>query len=208
MKRATKPSVVRTMLTNVTLHSFHAKIRRVERRVRPNLWRAFHPGIAVGSNVRIGRGCRLFLDPDARLVLGDGCEVDDGTTIAVYGDGLIELGPGSFVGHHCTLAAREAIRLGPRAYLAELVSIRDHDHAVGEPPSSGRVTINRVEIGPDTWLGAKVTVLKGATVGERAVVGANAVVRGELPPLTVCVGVPARVVRSLDPVPMIRFSAT
>ena len=82
----------------VSLHSLNGVMRRVDRRVRPTAWRAFHPGIDVGSKVRIGRGCRLFLDPGARLVLGDGSEVDDGTTIAVYGDGVIELGARSSSG--------------------------------------------------------------------------------------------------------------
>ncbi len=182
----------------MSLHSINARLRCVERRVRPKVWRAVHPGIEVGDRVRIGRGCRLFLDPDARLVLGDGCEVDDGTTIAVYGGGVIELGARAFVGHHCTLAARDRLVIGPGAYLAELVSIRDHDHQVGAPPSSGRMTVQPVVVGADAWLGCKVTVLCGASVGDGTVVGANAVVRGDLPPRTVCVGVPAQVVRRSD----------
>ena len=147
--------------------------------------------------MRIGRQCRLFLDPDARLILGDGCFIDDGSTIAVYGSGRIEFGAGSFVGHHCTLAAHDLIRIGDGAFLAELVSIRDHDHAVGVPPRAGQRTVESVVIGADTWIGAKVTVLRGACVGDATVVGANSVVRGQLPAGTVCAGAPARVLREL-----------
>jgi acetyltransferase-like isoleucine patch superfamily enzyme len=140
----------------------------------------------------------LFLDHGAALVLGDRCEIDDGTTIAVYGRGRIELGARSFVGHHCTLAAHESVSIGSGAFLAELVSIRDHDHSVGLPPSSGRMTVDPVEIGVDAWIGAKATVLKGARIGVETVVGANAVVHGELPSRTVCAGIPARVIRSYE----------
>lgn len=162
--------------------------------VRARLWAISHRGIVTGSGARLGRHCRLIVDGRATLVLSEGCEVDDGTTLAVYGSGVLVLGPGSFVGHHGTLAARRSVSIGAGTYLAELVSVRDHDHAVGEPPSSGRVTIADVAIGSHAWLGAKATVLKGSTIGDGAVVGANAVVRGEVPPSSVAVGVPARVV--------------
>ena len=146
----------------------------------------------------MGRGCRLTIAPEARLVLKDGCAIDDGSTIAVYANGCVELGPGCFVGHHCTLAAHESITLGAGVYLAELVSIRDHDHDPDFPPSAGRVNTSPVVVGRDAWIGAKATVTRGTQIGEKTVVGANAVARGELPPWTVCVGVPARVVREIS----------
>jgi acetyltransferase-like isoleucine patch superfamily enzyme len=148
--------------------------------------------------VRIGKGVRLFLDPGATLILGGGCEVDDGTTIAVYGTGRIELGRGSFVGHRCTLAAHRSIVLGTRAFVAELVSIRDHDHLVGAAPSSGMFDISPVSIGVDAWIGSKVTITRGAHIGDGAVVGANSVVRGALPANTLSAGIPAKVIRTLD----------
>jgi acetyltransferase-like isoleucine patch superfamily enzyme len=52
-----------------------------------------------------------------------------------------------------------------------------------------------VRIGPDVWLGTKVSVLRGVTIGHGCVVAANAVVNQDLPPYSVAVGVPARVVR-------------
>jgi acetyltransferase-like isoleucine patch superfamily enzyme len=149
--------------------------------------------------VWVGRGCRLLVEPGGRLVLGDGCAVDDGTTLAVSSGGRLSLGEGCFVGHHATLAARESVELGAGAFLAELVSVRDHDHQVGLPPSSGAFEVAPVRIGAGAWLGAKVTVLRGARVGDRAVVGANAVVRGEVPGDAVAVGLPARVVRTASP---------
>lgn len=182
----------------MSLHAVHRRVRSVASMMRAQSWRVLHPGIEVAAGVRVGHGCRLILDPGARLVLGPGCVIDDATTIAVYADGRIDLGQGSFIGHHCTLAARRSIEIGPGTYLAELVSIRDHDHAVGARPSSGEMTVDPVTIGADVWIGAKTTVLRGSRIGEGTVVGANAVVRGDLPRRAVCAGIPARVVRMLD----------
>jgi tetrahydrodipicolinate N-succinyltransferase len=53
-----------------------------------------------------------------------------------------------------------------------------------------------VRIGPDVWLGTKVTVLRGATVGRGSVVAAHCLVNDDVPPYSVAVGVPVRVVRN------------
>ena len=171
--------------------------RVLECRVRARLWNLSR-SVDVGRAVSVGRGVRLIKDREAQLVLGERCEIDDGTTIAVYHQGRVVLGSGSFVGHHSTIAAHELVDIGAHTYLAELVSVRDHDHAVGESPSGADVSVASVIIGADSWIGAKVTVLRGARIGAQCVVGANAVVRGGIPDRTVAVGIPARVVRHLE----------
>ena len=52
------------------------------------------------------------------------------------------------------------------------------------------------KIGNDVWLASKVSVLGGATVGDHSVIGAGAVVRGDIPPRSVAVGVPAKVIKT------------
>jgi len=59
------------------------------------------------------------------------------------------------------------------------------------------VTVRPVRIGNKTWIGFGASILKGVSVGEGAVVGANAVVTRDVPPYTVVAGNPARVVRQL-----------
>lgn len=174
------------------------RTRRLDGRFRARRWALLHRNIEVGSGASVGRRCRLRLDDGARLVLGPGCEIDDGVTLAVYGRGRLDIGARAFVGHHSTLAARGLVELGEGAFLAELVSVRDHDHAVGSPPGSGEATVSPVCVGADVWLGAKVTVLRGSEVGVGTVVGAHAVVRGTLPARVVAAGVPARVLRPLE----------
>jgi maltose O-acetyltransferase len=54
---------------------------------------------------------------------------------------------------------------------------------------------SQVSIGDRCWLGARVTVLPGVTVGEGTIIGAGAVVTKDCKPGAVYVGVPARQVR-------------
>ncbi|KAJ5111615.1 hypothetical protein N7532_002150 [Penicillium argentinense] len=55
-----------------------------------------------------------------------------------------------------------------------------------------------VTIGDDCWIGAGVTILAGAHIGEGSSIGAGSVVKGEILPFSVAVGVPARVVKSMQ----------
>lgn len=54
-----------------------------------------------------------------------------------------------------------------------------------------------VTIGDDVWIGGNVTILPGVTIGDRAVIGAGAVVTGDIPADCVAAGVPARVIKKL-----------
>ena len=173
-------------------------LRSVAGRFRAKLWSWRSRRITVAHGAKIGRACRLIIEPGGRLVVGVGCEIDDGCTLAAYTGGSIELGPKSFLGHHCTIAARRHVVIGAGAFLAELVSVRDHDHDPAFPPASGMMLVGPVSIGADAWLGSKATVLRGCTIGDSAVVGANAVANRSIPANAVAVGVPARVVRD-DP---------
>ena len=52
-----------------------------------------------------------------------------------------------------------------------------------------------VAIGSDVWIRAGASVLMNAEIGEGAVVSANSLVSGRIPPFAICAGVPAQVVR-------------
>ena len=57
-----------------------------------------------------------------------------------------------------------------------------------------------VRIQSKAWVGFNVSILKGVTVGEGAVIGAGSVVTKDVPPNTIAVGNPAQVVRHLEPI--------
>ena len=96
---------------------------------------------------------------------------------------------------------QRAHRIGDDCLLAEMVSIRDHDHNFARldvPIRQQGATCAPVKIGRDVWLGAKVTVLKGVSIGDGAIIGANSVVTRDVPPRAIAVGSPARVIKMRD----------
>lgn len=178
-----------------TVSTISWSLRRRIGRLRAIALAALHRELEVGTGAVIGRRCRLILAPGAHVAVGTGAEIDDGVTLSAGPGARISIGDEAFLGHTCTIAARSSIEIGRRTYLAELVSVRDHDHDPDHPPSSAATLTSAVGIGADCWLASKVTVLRGVFVGDRTVVGAHAVVAKDLPADAVAVGIPAAVVR-------------
>jgi acetyltransferase-like isoleucine patch superfamily enzyme len=137
----------------------------------------------------------------ATVVFGSRCVLDRDMTVECFGS--LEVGSGTIFGHHCTLAARESLVIGHDCLLAEMVSVRDHDHRydldLDIPVRDQGFDCRPVRIGSNVWLGCKVTVVKGVTIGDNAVVGANSVVTRDIPANAVAVGAPARVIRYRAP---------
>jgi acetyltransferase-like isoleucine patch superfamily enzyme len=82
--------------------------------------------------------------------------------------------------------------------IGEYTSIRDQDHRTDSPGptrEAGYITAP-VRIGTDAWIGRGCAVLKGVTIGDRAVIGANSIVTRDVPADEVWFGAPARLRRS------------
>jgi maltose O-acetyltransferase len=146
--------------------------------VRLRLLRA--AGVTVGEGT--GVGGRLWIAggvrPASRLVIGAGCFVNDG----------------------CRFDVSAPVTIGDGAHLGHDVALLTASHALG--PSERRAgdsTADPVTIGRGAWIGARATVLGGVTVGDGAVVAAGAVVVSSVPPDTLVGGVPAVVLRTLEP---------
>ena len=87
---------------------------------------------------------------------------------------------------------------GPAALVAAYTYLvgGDHAHDRTDVPVLQQARIAQgSEVDDKVWLGAHVVIADGATVGRDAIIGADAVVRGAIPPYAIAAGVPARVIR-------------
>ena len=156
---------------------------------------ARHPGIEIGPRVRFGRGVRVVAPPGARIVLGQNVEIGDWTILEAGPGGLLFLDDGAIIARGCTIAAERHVSIGRDAGVAEWSSIRDHDHDTAYPVKLMRTVQSDVRIGDRVWIGSRVTVVRGVSIGDDAVIGAHAVVNRPVPADCLAVGLPARVVR-------------
>jgi acetyltransferase-like isoleucine patch superfamily enzyme len=127
----------------------------------------------------------------ASLGFGEGASIY--ASSYVYGD--VRVGPRTWIGPNTLLDGSGGLTIGQGCDVSAGVQIYTHD-TVRRVLSEGSAEIDRasVSVGDFTHLGAGVTVLKGVTIGDHCVVGAHSLVRSDIPPYSVSVGVPSRVV--------------
>lgn len=191
------------------------------------LWlrsRLYRPLFArAGAGVLFGRN--VTLRHAHKIRLGERVIIDDGAVLDAKGDGNegITLGDRVFVGRNtilyckggdivvgdgvsfsanCQVASTRHVEVGADTVIGSftyLLSGGEYDPASSLPFSrqSGRHEERELRVGRNCWLGAHVTVIDRAQIGEHCVIGAGAVVTKEVPPNSVAVGVPARIVRTL-----------
>lgn len=117
----------------------------------------------------------------------------------------LRIGDRSFLGHGVTITCNREVVIEEDVLIAGDCKISDYDgHATslesrlrGSLPSADE--IRPVRICRGAWIGTGSFILKGVTVGEGAIVGANSVVTHDVPSRAVAVGSPARVVKRAEP---------
>lgn len=115
---------------------------------------------------------------------------------------MLMIGKGSVVGDNSILDARcGGIYIGENVNIASNVSLWTGGHDYNDPYFRSMKT-NRgpIYIKNRVWIGPNVTILHSVTIGEGAVIAAGAVVTKDIPPFTICGGIPAKVLaqRSID----------
>lgn len=107
-----------------------------------------------------------------------------------FGIGGLVIERGVIVGRDCFLDARRGVTIGHDANLASEVNIWTAEHSLSDPDFA--VTGGPVTIGHHAYIGNRVIILPGVTIGEGAVIGSGAVVTRDIPAWTIAYGVPAR----------------
>ena len=142
--------------------------------------------------IRIGAGTIIgpHVSLSAGMVPGQQCASDP---VVRIGDRCV-IGRGSGIVGHLSIEIGDDVWTGPRVYITD----QNHGYEDLERPIGVQAMPERpVRIGAGSWLGHGTVVLPGSTIGRHVVVGANSVVRGELPDYCVAAGNPAKVLKML-----------
>lgn len=138
---------------------------------------------------RSGRGTRIYIGPD--------CRIDSFVKIKPAGGiGDVRLGSRTYINSGCVLYSGNGITIGNDVLIAANCTLAPVNHAFRErgrliteqgfQPSRGGIVIE-----DDVWIGANCVLLDGAVLRRGCVVGADSLVRGELPAYSICRGTPA-----------------
>lgn len=153
----------------------------------------------VGERVRL-RG-RPYVRNWGRMLIHDRVQLVSTVAtleLVTMGGGSLEIGHRTLINYGTQITATASISIGAHCLFGTHNLLIDNDFHRVEPerrlerPASGPIVIE-----DNVWLGARVMVLKGVTIGEGSAVAAGSIVTHDVPPRSLAAGLPARVIRSL-----------
>lgn len=131
-----------------------------------------------------------------RAKIGSGSKISENSEI----DSSTQIGKYSYVGQYTTITSSN---IGSYTSIASFVKIGHGEHPLDSFSTCSvfydntykKLTEKECIIGNDVWIGTDAIILRGVRIGDGAVIGANSVVTGDVPPYAIVVGSPARLLR-------------
>jgi acetyltransferase-like isoleucine patch superfamily enzyme len=165
------------------------------------LWEPLFRARCASAGTRLGLALAPRITGRPVIRVGDGVRIHGKIDIIALGDpGQCELilGNGVQIGHRVTFAIARRIVIEDHAGIASECYVTDTARVAEEVLNGSRSVLpeeaSPVRIGAKAWVARGCVVLKGTTVGEGAIVGAGSVVAQDIPPFSIAMGNPARVV--------------
>ncbi len=132
---------------------------------------------------RIFRSCGTGVNVKKHAYFGDGATLEVGNRAQIGANSKID--HNVYIGDDVLMGPDVVIMTGGHEFEDPSVPINKQPESPPRP----------VRIGRDVWIGTRVVILPGVEIGEGSVIGAGSVVAKSLPPFSIAVGVPAKVVR-------------
>lgn len=157
--------------------------------------------ISVGDNVKIQDGATLIARGPGGITIGNNVWINQRVYLDTerYDTGYIKIADSVYIGTGTCLFGHMGLEIGDHALLAQNITLTPYSHCFSDP-NSNIITqgghCEKVLIGRDSYIGMNVSILYSGNVGEGSVIGSGAVVVKPIPPYSVAVGNPAKVIKS------------
>lgn len=134
----------------------------------------------------------LEMFKNAEINVGDDFFIHSGCDVMVFEGAKLNLGSG-YINRYCKIRCYEEITIGQEVAISENFTIWDNDaHIIDGNKSKMK---SPIVIGDRVWIGANVTILKGITIGNGAIIAAGSLVNKNVPEGCLVGGVPAKVLK-------------
>ena len=163
--------------------------------------------LALWRRTSVGRGS--YIDPTVQLIgarnvrVGSDCVIGEGSWINVNHrtahEARISIGDKSLIGRRNFISSGASIDIAPFCLTGADCSFVGADHVTHDPTTpyaaTGATDVAVISVGANCWFGGGALVLGNVAIGMGSVIGARSVILRDIPPFSVVVGTPARVIR-------------
>ncbi len=158
-------------------------------------FKILHPRVKTEGFVFLPRKYEVVVKKGAVMRIGKFVWIGRNNALRCH-EGELYIGDKTVFGSDNTVNCYAGVYIGPECLFADSVYIVDFDHNYWDPEMSIRsqgISKSPVRLEGDIWVGTKVVILRGVTVGRGSVIGAMSLVNRDVPPYSIVGGVPARV---------------
>ncbi len=184
-------------MIGLLLRLIHRIVRRAEREsFMHRIATLNREGHDIDTGAIFGPRLEVHAAPDSLITIERGVEILHDSWIITHEGNRLTLRENVFISQHCTISGN--VEIGKNTLLGGFISVIDANHNFdrSDLPIRDQGGSNApVVIGEDVWIGASSVILGGVTIGDHSIIGANSTVTGDIPPWSVAVGSPARVVK-------------
>ncbi len=156
--------------------------------------------MSFGGKIDLHLETYIMVEPTSSLSIGERVIIMDHTRIMAKRGGEILIGNNVNIGRYCIISSWYKIVIEDNVLFSSMIWITDHQHEfdLRSPVNhSNSNNLKPIIIKSGTWIGNKVTIMQGVTIGKNCVIGANSVVTKNIPDGCVAAGVPAKIIKSL-----------
>ena len=157
-----------------------------------NPYQCIAPDVKLGQNVKLSKFINLY-----------GCEIGDESKIGAF----VEIQKNASVGKRCKISSHtficEGVTIEDNVFIGHGVMFINDSYprataADGNLQTEADWKVERTVVKKGASIGSGATILSNVSIGENAIVGAGSVVTKDVPPSTIVVGNPAKVLRYID----------
>ncbi len=150
--------------------------------------------ITIADNVYLRRNVELRSHNEAEIKIANDIRIDRGVRILAANTSTIDIKSGTRIGLYSILNGGDSITVNENCLISGFVYLQTsmHRHKDDVPIKNQGYDHKPITLGQNSWLGAHVVILPGVTLGEKCVVGSNAVVNKSFGSKETIVGVPAK----------------
>lgn len=163
------------------------------------------------AKIKLSRNVRIYDDAilnyrsnysnyTKNIEIGESSKIMPGAKI-IPQQGYIKIGKNCTVQYGCLLYGIGGLEIGDDTRIAAYTVITPMNHVFADAKIPIRLqgeTALGIKIGSDVWIGTNVKIMDGVSIGDGSVIGAGSVVTKDIPPYSIAVGTPAKVIKKRE----------